>query len=1233
MALPVLPAAATVAGQAGVAAASTTAGSTLAAALGPIGLGVALLSAGISYFSQRKAKKKAKKAARAALGELLNFDGTNNFIPVVYGVRRIEGTLVYISTNDAPGGDPNEFLYLVYALCEGEVEQILEADVLIDDLPVTDARFNYTDSINTAIYGGTDGQTADTMLINETADWTADHKLSGIAYIRVRLKWDRKAFNNIPVVSALVYGKKVYDPRTATTAYSTNPALCIRDYLTNTRYGKGLAAGLIDDTAISAAADFYDTTVTFWTGGDTGKVFEFNAIVDTEQSILDNLKDMMLCCRGFLPYTNGIYSLIPDKSASSVFAFTTDNIISGISIRGENKADKYNRMVCTFTDPANNWQENTVIWPEAGSAEEIAYLAEDNGTELIGEIELPYITNFYAARDLARVFLLRSRNAIRTSFNANSDALNVSVGDVVTVTHPTPAWSAKPFQVEEVAINYDGTCTVSLIEYDSSIYSYDPASEQLAYADTDLPNPFAVGAPTSFVATESTILSEDGSVVREITITWTASTDAFVESYELQFKLSAASVYFSVFTEQPRYITTYGDVGEVYDYRIRSINSLGVVSDWLTGTYTTVGDTTAPAIPTGVTISGDYNQVTATWSAATERDYKESWVYQNTSGTTPSTGDTPFRRVTGNSVTVAGLAVSTTYYVWVRNVDFSGNVSGFSSAGTFTTTAGASIADGSVTEPKIASSAVTAGKIATNAVTEDKINALAVTAAKVAAAAIETAKIADGAVATGKIADGAATEAKIATNAITETKITDSAISTPKLAAGAVTAAKITAGTITANEIAASTITGAKIAANTITAGNIAALTITANEIAANAITAGKILAGEITGDKISATFTTTSNLVLTTAGKLYTSGKTSAASTTAGVFLGHDGGSNYDFAVGDGTKSIVWDGSAGTFTITGEVVVLGSLKADSSKTFDGTNFMYELGTATTIAGYSGASILRTQKTTSFALGTIATGSDTFALAGQSTNASGAGYGGAFVNSTTSGGTTHRTEAYLTNSTFAGYFVKTGAGIGAILANATYAGEFTGNVHVIGNITATGTITPFTGSHDGVLDDAIVPALGDILVDVSVIAKANVNDTLTEMDLSSAANQYAIGVYSGDREASYLPMAISEAGAPVQVTPYTTMPGQRVLQSAFATLLDNARIIGCNSVGEGQINVCGEAGDITAGDLIVTSNTAGKGMKQSDDIIRAKTVAKARESVTFADPTEVKMIACIYLCG
>jgi hypothetical protein len=68
-----------------------------------------------------------------------------------------------------------------------------------------------------------------------------------------------------------------------------------------------------------------------------------------------------------------------------------------------------------------------------------------------------------------------------------------------------------------------------------------------------------------------------------------------------------------------------------------------------------------------------------------------------------------------------------------------------------------------------------------------------------------------------------------------------------------------------------------------------------------------------------------------------------------------------------------------------------------------------------------------------------------------------------------------------------------------------------------------------------------------------------------------------------------------------------------------------------NAVGEGLINVCGQAGDIAQGDLIVVSDTAGKGMKQADDVLGASTIAQAREAVTFALPDEVKQIACIYL--
>ena len=57
-------------------------------------------------------------------------------------------------------------------------------------------------------------------------------------------------------------GKKLYDPRDGSTAYSTNPALVIRDYLTNASYGFAADSAEIDDTSFQTAANVCDESIT-----------------------------------------------------------------------------------------------------------------------------------------------------------------------------------------------------------------------------------------------------------------------------------------------------------------------------------------------------------------------------------------------------------------------------------------------------------------------------------------------------------------------------------------------------------------------------------------------------------------------------------------------------------------------------------------------------------------------------------------------------------------------------------------------------------------------------------------------------------------------------------------------------------------------------------------------------------------------------------------------------------
>ncbi|HQT19574.1 MAG TPA: DUF1983 domain-containing protein [Thiobacillus sp.] len=223
----------------------------------------------------------------------------------------------------------------------------------------------------------------------------------------------------------------------------------------------------------------------------------------------------------------------------------------------------------------------------------------------------------------------------------------------------------------------------------------------------------------------------------------------------------------------------------------------------------------------------------------------------------------------------------------------------------------------------------------------------------------------------------------------------------------------------------------------------------------------------------------------------------------------------------------------------------------------------------------------------------------------------GSGHGGGFYSFS---GSTKITQFVGGFTSYAGIADNLTSGRRVILANDSYAlYSASGN----GKFYATDGVGPFTGVHDGVT--ANDPDIGDVMVDLEILGRESVSSTVASFGVSSTANQRGvIGVCSeifinppvgwGDSE-------VSDGNPPNTPIP----PGHRVIH--------------VNALGEGQINVCGEGGDLLKGDLIVSSSTPGKGMRQSDDLVRSYTVAKARENVTFSGPTDVKMVACIYLCG
>ena len=613
-------------------------------------------------------------------GALLNIQSNIASIPVIYGQRKIGGVRVFVATS----GADNVYLYIVMTLCEGEVHSI--GDIYINDVLSSDSKFSGLLTINK--YIGSDGQEADSTLVNAGIGWTSAHKLSGVAYIACRFKWDQDVFGGIPLIHAVVQGKKVYDPRsnnTASVANSSNPALCLRDYLTNARYGKGLPVSAINESKFITAANKCDSLVSSYSGSGNQKIFSCNAVISTDRPLISNVKVLLSGMRGLMPYTQGQYSLVIEDTGNSTFSFNQSHIIGGIRINSESKKTKFNRIIATFPNPDANWQMDQIEYPKAGSSEEAGYLSEDGGVELTKNIDLPTTTNIYTAQDIASIALKRSRKGLSAIFKTTSEGLNVEVGDIVDVTHSTPAWSAKTFRVQKISLNPDGTVNLSLSEHQDSIYPWSEKTEADDIPSTNLPNPFAVGVAGVPSVSESLYVTKNGAGVKaKVELTWSAANDAFVNRYEVEYKAEGSSKYITAGTVSNTDIDIFDVAPAKYYFRVRSVNAIGAKSGYSeTSLIEIFGLSAKPSALTNFSAQNVSSLTILTWDQSIDIDVRiGGYIEVRHSSLTSNAGWSESVSV-GNSIlngtaTVAVLPLQAGTYL-VRATDSSGTQSNTSS--------------------------------------------------------------------------------------------------------------------------------------------------------------------------------------------------------------------------------------------------------------------------------------------------------------------------------------------------------------------------------------------------------------------------------------------------------------------------------------------------------------------------------------------------------------------------
>lgn len=518
--------------------------------------------------------------------------------------------------------------------------------------------------------GSAAGQRDTDLEAASNGEWTAAHLGKGIARLHVKIKYDQDVFTSgIPNISAVVRGKKLYDPRNSSTAWSENAALATLDYLTSE---DGFRAALPEVSLASfiAAANAADETV------DSQPRYAAAGVIYTDQPRKDNLAALLSAMVGTVSFTGGLWFAKAGVYSAPVLALDDNDLAPGdISVQARaSKRELFNAVRGRFVDPTNGWA--VMDFPPYTSA---TYAGQDGGEVLYRDIDLPFTTDARRAQRIAKLILNRARQALTITATFNLAGYALQPGDTVQLTIARYGWTAKVFRVVEREYEYPHRVKLVLQEEASTVYSwtFDEATTPDAAPNTNLPNPRLVPNIGGLGLTSRLDARSDGTYAIRLVASWAAITDRSITSggrIELVVlnTLTGAEVTTTVSGDSTEAVVMEAvNDGETYLVNARAVSLIGVRGAWAFSSYYTVaGKTDAPAPPSALTVTNEQFGVRLRWVKSPSFDVV---AYEIRVG------------ATFDSAADLGEVQATTFFYqpqvagshtfWLRAVDAWGNVS------------------------------------------------------------------------------------------------------------------------------------------------------------------------------------------------------------------------------------------------------------------------------------------------------------------------------------------------------------------------------------------------------------------------------------------------------------------------------------------------------------------------------------------------------------------------------
>lgn len=407
-----------------------------------------------------------EEAAQSLEGTQGNFSMRQAAAPAqaIYGFQRVAGTIVWVSTS----GSNKDYLHLivVWAMhpCESieslwvdgkqvffdgqggegpldgdnavlnQLGQVVSGNAVnqtYKDMNGNNYNWDGHVSMYNHLGGNTNTNPFTAFLGPNDPNYPSDYYFNGITASYIQLTYSSNMFNGgISNIRASIRGKNdIYDPRSKTTGYTQNMALCIANVLTDKEVGVGCDyASEIDEPQLIAAANACDEQVNLAAGGTEAR-YECNGSFQCTSSPGDIIQSMLDSCAGRLTYTGGMYGIYPGIwQGVTDQSIMPENVIDAPTFTPTRKyRDLVNMCTGTFISPIYPWASgysydyqdpvmqvfqgewqptNFPYWSNDtmhGYPASASYITADQGRTLTKDIKLQFVVSASCAQRIAKI--------------------------------------------------------------------------------------------------------------------------------------------------------------------------------------------------------------------------------------------------------------------------------------------------------------------------------------------------------------------------------------------------------------------------------------------------------------------------------------------------------------------------------------------------------------------------------------------------------------------------------------------------------------------------------------------------------------------------------------------------------------------------------------------------------------------------------------------------------------